>query len=81
MAYLQKRLRELQLVEEGNAQVALTHVQCFDICQRGPILLIQPEGTWYMSCTPEAIERILQNHIINGKPVRDLILATSNRKK
>jgi (2Fe-2S) ferredoxin len=81
LAYLQKRLQELQLIEENNAQVALTQVQCFDICQRGPILLIQPEGTWYMSCTPEAIERILQNHIINGKPVRDLILATTSRKK
>jgi len=78
LRYLRKRLKELNL--EGDGGVILTPVQCFDICQKGPHMLVQPEGVWYMSCSTEVIERILQNHILNGKQVKESILAVSRAK-
>ncbi len=60
--YLKKRLEELDLVKKGI--VFRTKANCFRICTEGPIICIYPEGTWYKNCSPDVIEKIIQNHIL-----------------
>jgi len=56
-------LSEVQIVETG----------CMGPCELGPVLLVYPEGTFYVRVKPDDAAEIVSEHFLKGRPVRRLL--------
>ncbi len=52
----------------------ITNAGCMGPCSMGPVVVVYPEGVWYIKVKPEDGEEILDAHIIGGKKVERLEL-------
>jgi (2Fe-2S) ferredoxin len=59
---------------ELSGEVMVTNTGCFGICDKGPIVVVYPEGTWYGNVTVADVERIAEEHFENGNKVEDLLI-------
>jgi NADP-reducing hydrogenase subunit HndC len=74
---LQKELREVNL--ENDVQVISTG--CFGFCEKGPIVKIIPDNTFYVTVEPKDAKEIIQEHVIKGRSVKRLLYVDPSNKE
>lgn len=65
-------------VEPGEGTVLRSKVDCLRICEQGAIAVVYPDGTWYAGLDKEKLDRIIDEHLIGGRPVDELSFAVGS---
>jgi (2Fe-2S) ferredoxin len=62
------------LAERGVKRVRANRSGCLDQCEKGPTVVVYPEGVWYGKVTVADVAEIVDAHIIGGTPVARLLM-------
>jgi (2Fe-2S) ferredoxin len=60
-------------LDQGGLRVKKTRATCFGTCKSGPLICIQPDGIWYYNVTSDKLDRIINEHLLNNKPVLEWV--------
>ena len=78
--------KSLEIVDELKKYAKEYHVEdkveisisgCFGFCERGPIVKIFPDHTFYVKVSPSDAEKIIKQHIVEGKVIDELLYKDS----
>ncbi|MFO7937703.1 MAG: NADH-ubiquinone oxidoreductase-F iron-sulfur binding region domain-containing protein [Kiritimatiellia bacterium] len=73
---LKKEIEDNGLVRD----VQVVRTGCLGFCEKGPIVKILPEDTFYVEVTPKDAAEIIQEHIIKGRVVEHLLYDKNQSK-
>ena len=79
-----KIVENLQKALEANGvadKVEVVTTGCFGFCEKGPIVKVIPDNTFYTQVKPEDAEEIVKSHIIDGKRVERLLYVDPKTKQ
>ena len=57
----------------GPGRVKRSEAPCLGVCAGGPVLAVYPEGVWYANVTPQLLERIVLEHLKEGRVVEEAV--------
>ena len=77
IANFERILKEKGLQDE----VQVIRTGCFGFCEKGPIVKMLPDNTFYTQVKPEDVEKIVNEHIIKGRKVTDLLYLDPENKQ
>jgi (2Fe-2S) ferredoxin len=67
------RLLQRENLLFGPRRVKRGETPCLGVCAGGPIVVVYPEGIWYAGVTPAVMERIVVEHLRDGRIVTEAV--------
>ena len=81
-AFEVRRALEEEVRRRGlDREVLVAATGCNGFCERGPIVLVQPDGIFYQRLRTADVPRIVEEHLLKGRPVRELMYVPPNERE
>jgi NADH:ubiquinone oxidoreductase subunit F (NADH-binding)/(2Fe-2S) ferredoxin/ferredoxin len=69
---------EKEIIKHGlQSEVRVITTGCNGFCERGPIVVVQPDGIFYQRITVKDIPHLVEEHFLKGRPVKELMYIPS----
>jgi len=77
-----KKTLEKEIVKRKlQNEVAVISTGCNGFCERGPIVVVQPDGIFYQKLKVEDIPLLVKEHLLKGRPVEKLMYVPPAEEK
>jgi len=73
---VRSRLKQLTFDAGLKGRVRINTAGCLDQCANGVTVVVYPEGVWYGHVTVADVDELFQEHVLHGRPVERLRLAS-----
>lgn len=70
---VQEELHQSLIKHDLKKEIKVIETGCHGFCEKGPILIFYPEGVFYCEVTPEDIDHLVEEHILKGRIVEELL--------
>ena len=67
------KLKEELAANGLSDKVQIVKTGCFGLCERGPSMIVYPEGSFYSRVNVDEIPRIVKEHLVDGNPVKEFL--------
>lgn len=74
---LEREIRKRKLQDE----IAVISTGCNGFCERGPIVVVQPDGIFYQRLSLKDIPYLVEEHLLKGRPVKKLMYVPPAEEK
>jgi NADH:ubiquinone oxidoreductase subunit F (NADH-binding)/(2Fe-2S) ferredoxin len=75
-----QKLNDAMRHQHLEKKISVCKTGCFGFCEKGPILKILPDGVYYVNLTPEHVDQIVDEHLVGGKVIHDLLIGEQKGK-
>ena len=69
-SYAKDRIKALK--KSGTGRIRINRAGCLDRCDEGPVMVVYPEGIWYRYVDQSDVDEIIEEHLLNDRPVERL---------
>ncbi|MGA9767985.1 MAG: (2Fe-2S) ferredoxin domain-containing protein [Blastocatellia bacterium] len=69
---IHKAFKELVAKTGLKGSVRVNNSGCLDQCGHGPMVVVYPDAVWYSHLTLDDVSVIVEEHLLNGRPVERL---------
>ena len=76
-----ENFKKIILEKNLDDEVQVIQTGCFGFCEKGPIVKILPDNTFYTEVTPEDALEIVEEHVIKGRKVKRLLYMDPDKKE
>jgi len=70
---LKEKMVEELAAKDMSDEIKIVETGCHGFCEKGPIMVVYPEGVFYCQVQPDDIEEIVEEHLLKGRTVERLL--------
>ena len=72
---------QTEIIKKGlQDEIQVITTGCQGFCERGPIVIVQPDGIFYQRIRKKDIPHLVEEHLLKGRPVKELMYVPSAKE-